>query len=122
MLRLLKRIILRVIPAVLLLEAVVVVTIYAIERSRLCAIEREVTYGNPGAAIPPIQLWHFEMRGLQEPHTEPATAAKVADGDEVIGVVVKGKPRAYWLKARQVPTLAYRQRCGHGNSRLGDLL
>ena len=33
-LRLLKRTILRVIPAVLLLEAVVVVTIYAVERSR----------------------------------------------------------------------------------------
>ena len=62
-----------------------------------------MTYGNPGAAILPKQLWHFEMRGLQKPHTEPAAVAKVADGDEVIGVVVKGKPRAYWLKALRPP-------------------
>ena len=30
-------------------------------------------------------------------------AVRIADGDEVIGVVVNGKPRAYWLKALRYP-------------------
>ena len=38
-----------------------------------------------------------------KPPAQPAAASKVADGDEVIGVVVNGKPRAYWMKALEYP-------------------
>jgi hypothetical protein len=78
----------------------VVVASYWVERSRLRAVEKEVTYGNPGQTK---HFWKFEMPGLQNPRALPAAASKIADGDEVIGVMVNGKPRAYWLKALRYP-------------------
>ena len=45
----------------------------------------------------------FKLPGLRNPPTLPATISKIADVDEVIGIVVKGKPRAYWLKALKYP-------------------
>jgi len=93
----------RVFLALLLVEVVVVLAFYSVERSRLRAVENEVTYPDPGDAQPAKHLWKFEMPGLQEPRTLPATAAKIADGDQVIGVLVHGKPRAYWLKALKYP-------------------
>ncbi len=93
----------RVILALLLVEIVAVLAFYAVERSRLRAVEKEVTYPKPGEVKPEKRLWKFELSGLQKPQTLPATAAKLADGDEVIGLLVNGKPRAYWLKALKYP-------------------
>jgi hypothetical protein len=93
----------RVILALLLVEIVVLLAFYSVERSRLRAVEKEVTYGNPGDAKPAKRLWKVELPGLQKPQTLPAATAKIADGDEVIGVVVNGNPRAYWLKALKYP-------------------
>ena len=90
----------KVILAVLALELVVVVECYLVERSRLRAVEKQVTYGKPD---PTKHFWKFEMPGLQKPRALPAQASKIEDGDEVIGVVVNGKPRAYWLKALKYP-------------------
>src|SRR5271166_4190353 len=86
----------RVILALLFVEVVAVLAFYSVERSRLRAVEKEVTYPNPGDPKPVKRLWTFELSGLQKPQTLPATAAQIADGEEVIGVVVNGKPRAYW--------------------------
>jgi len=92
-----------VVLALLVMEIVAVMAFYSVERSRLRAVENDVTYPNPGDPMPAKHLWKFEMPGLQEPQTVAARAAKIADGDEVIGVVVNGKPRAYWLKALKYP-------------------
>lgn len=81
-------------------ELVLVVGSYWVERARLHAVEKDVTYVKNSV---PKHLWKFEMPGLQSPRTLPAAASKIADGDEVIGVVVDGKPRAYWLKAFRYP-------------------
>lgn len=40
---------------------------------------------------------------LQTPRTVEADASRIAEGDEVLGVMVKGKSRAYWLKALRYP-------------------
>jgi Protein of unknown function (DUF3179) len=81
-------------------ELVVVVGLYGIERARLLAIEKDVTYGTKSSSK---RFWKFEMSGLRSPPALPAPASKIADGDEVIGIVVNGKPRAYWLKALKYP-------------------
>jgi hypothetical protein len=86
--------------ALLGLTLVVVVGFYLVERSRLRAVAKEVTHGTPEESK---HFWKFEMPGLQEPRALPAPEAKIADGDDVIGVVVNGKPRAYWLKALRYP-------------------
>ena len=88
------------IPAMLGTALVVAVGFYVIERARLHAIEKEVTYGTKTA---PKHFWLFEMPGLRNPPTFPAAQSKIADVDEVIGVVANGKPRAYWLKALSYP-------------------
>jgi hypothetical protein len=88
------------IVAALVVELAVVIGFYWVERTRLHAVEKDVTYGTETASK---HLWTFEMPGLISPRAEPAAASKVADGDEVIGVVVNGKPRAYWLQALKYP-------------------
>jgi Protein of unknown function (DUF3179) len=82
------------------LAIAVVAVSYLVERSRLRAVEKEITYGKPEESA---HFWKFEMPGLQEPPAQPATESKIGDGDEVIGVVVNGRPRAYWLKALKYP-------------------
>jgi len=89
--------------ALLVVELVAVFAFYFLELSRLRAVEKEVTFGNPEDAKSEKRLWKVEMPGLQTPHTLPATAAKIAESDDVIGLVVNGKPRAYWLKALRYP-------------------
>ncbi len=74
--------------------------LYGIERARLHAIENDITYGTK---IGSKHFWKFEMSGLRRPPALPRRASKIADGDEVIGVVVNGKPRAYWMKALKYP-------------------
>ena len=88
----------KVILALLALAPIVVVGFYS-GRGVLdckCLPEKEITYGKPEGSA---HFWKFEMPGLQGPPAQPATESKIGDGDEVIGVVVNGKPRAYWLKA-----------------------
>lgn len=82
------------------IELAVVVGLFALERTRLHAIEHEVTYSSGTA---PKHFWKFEMPGLQKPPVVPAPESKIADTDEVIGVIVNGTPRAYWLKALKYP-------------------
>ena len=89
-----------VILALLAVELVVAVGFYMVERARLHAIEKEVTYGTKNA---PKHFWLFEMPGIKNPPIVPAAQSKIADVDEVIGVVANGKPRAYWLKALRYP-------------------
>ena len=43
------------------------------------------------------------MSGLQNPRAFSAENSQIPDDDEVIGVVVNGKSRAYWLKALKYP-------------------
>lgn len=85
-----------VILALLALVLVVLVQAYSVERSRLRGAEKDVTYGKPEETK---HFWKYEMPGLQGPRAVSAEASKLADGEEVIGVVIDGKPRAYWLKA-----------------------
>ena len=108
-----------VILALLGVELVLAVGFYVVERARLHAIEKEVTYGTKTS---PKHFWLFEMPGIRNPPILPAAQSKIADVDEVIGVVANGKPRAYWLKALEIPTLAHRQRCRRRSTRFGDLL
>ncbi len=89
-----------VILALLALVLVVLVQAYSVERSRLRGAEKDVTYGKPEETK---HFWKYEMPGLQGPRAVSAEASKLADGEEVIGVVIDGKPRAYWLKALRHP-------------------
>ena len=90
----------KVVLALLALAPIVVVGFYLVESSRLRAAQKEITYGKPEDSK---HFWKFEMPGIQTPQALPAAASKIADSDEVIGVVVNGKPRAYWLKALKYP-------------------
>jgi len=94
----------RMILALMLAGIVVAMAVYWVERSGFHIVEKEVTYGSRGVWKPTKPLWTFEIPGLQKPHALPATAAKIDDLDEVIGVVVKGKSRAYWLEALKYPS------------------
>jgi Protein of unknown function (DUF3179) len=82
-------------------EPVLVVIFYSVERYRLRAIEKNVVYGDNSNST--INFWKFEMPGLRNPRALSAEASKIPDSDEVIGVVVNGRPRAYWLKALKYP-------------------
>jgi hypothetical protein len=91
----------RVILALLVVEPLVVVMFYAVERARLHADKKNVTYRNDGPT--PVNFWKFEMSGLRNPRSFSAEASQIPDNDEVIGVVVNGRSRAYWLKALKYP-------------------
>ncbi len=86
--------------AVLIVELVVVSGSYWVERIQLHAVEKDFTYVTKEV---PTRLWKFEMPGLRSPAALPGVSSNVADGDEVIGVMVNGKARAYWLKALKYP-------------------
>jgi len=48
----------------------------------------------------------MNLPGIQQPPVQPAATAQLADEAEVIGVLVKGRPRAYEVLAfRAVPTI-----------------
>jgi hypothetical protein len=91
----------RVILVLLAVEPLLVVMFYSVERSHLRAVEKKVTYGNTGPT--PKSFWKFEMPGLRNPRAFSAETSKIPDNDEVIGVVINDKPRAYWLKALKYP-------------------
>jgi Protein of unknown function (DUF3179) len=81
-------------------ELGVALGLYAVERVHLRATQNDVAYGSGTA---PKRLRKFEMPGLKQPPAVLAPASKIVDADEVIGIVVNGKPRAYWLKALKYP-------------------
>ncbi len=89
--------------AVLLVETVVVLATYRVERSRLHAAERDVTTPYPAGSMPSQRFSPFMVPGLQNPHIRSASNTKLGDGDVVIGIVVNGKPRAYSQKALSYP-------------------
>jgi Protein of unknown function (DUF3179) len=91
----------RALLVLLAAEPVLVVIFYSVERFRLRAVEKAVVYGGHSAATE--HFWKFEMPGLRNPQTLAAEASKIPDNDEVIGVVVNGRARAYWLKALRYP-------------------
>jgi hypothetical protein len=91
----------RVILVLLAAEPLLVAVFYSVERSRLHAVEKSVTYRNSGPITK--KFWKFEMPGLRNPRAYSAETSKIPDNDEVIGVVINGQPRAYWLKALKYP-------------------
>ena len=91
----------RVILVLLAAEPLLVAVFYSVERSRLHAVEKSVTYQNSGPITK--KFWKFEMPGLRNPRALSAETSKIPDNDEVIGVVINGQPRAYWLKALKYP-------------------
>jgi hypothetical protein len=80
-------------------EACFILAWYAVERTRLRAVEHGVTYAKGEGPY----LWRFENSGIARPSTRPAAAAGLGGDEEVIGVVVGGEARAYWLKALRYP-------------------
>src|SRR5579883_1827462 len=62
---------------------------------------RPSTYITPGPGPSDRLARHFE--GLRQPETHRAQDAKLDDADEVMGVVVNGKARAYRLKTMMNP-------------------
>ena len=76
---------------------------YSAEQLTACVrSRRNVVYGDKGPAS--TIFWKFEMPSLRKPRALSAgKASKIPDNDEVIGVVINGQPRAYWLKALKYP-------------------
>ncbi len=88
------------VAAVVVAEAVVVVGSYGVERASLKRDENKATSSGraPGAFTRKI-----EMPGLSRPPAVAAGEAGLADDEEVIGVVVEGRPRAYRLRSLEYP-------------------
>lgn len=85
----------RLVLAVIAGEALLVGAIYAVERAWLRAVGNLVTI-NQGSS----SSWRrYEADGLVRPPTVPADAAGLDGSEEVIGVDVGGRPRAYRLRA-----------------------
>jgi hypothetical protein len=83
--------------AVITVEAIVLLPIFSVERARLRERAEETS---PGRAVDRSPAWRErEMKSLPCPPTVPAEAAELSGDDEVIGVEVNGKTRAYALRA-----------------------
>jgi Protein of unknown function (DUF3179) len=83
--------------AVLAVEAVVVAVIYHSERSYLKEVAKSVRSGDASKLR---RIWRkVEGPGISRPPTRRAADAKLADDEEVIGIVVDGKARAYRVRA-----------------------
>ena len=91
----------KVLLIILIAEPVLVLSFYSAERVRLRWAEKDVTYGD-GPNLPK-NFWRFEMPGLRNPQALAAESSRIPDDDPVIGVVVNGSPRAYWLNALKYP-------------------
>jgi Protein of unknown function (DUF3179) len=84
--------------AALAVGAVVVLAAYWAERAA-------AKWPGAGPIIPSTGLElnrRFQMKGIVRPPTVPADRAELREDDEVIGVMVDGKARAYQLKALYV--------------------
>jgi hypothetical protein len=77
-------------------EAVAVVVIYEVERTDLKAMENTVTYGRTQSGP---YFRKYPIKGLQTPPTVPADDSKLDPSEEVVGVMIGGKARAYRLSA-----------------------
>ena len=69
--------------------------------SRCMPSRKNVTYGTKGPT--PKTSGSLRCPVFEAPRPYRRKLRKIADGDEVIGVVVNGKARAYWLKALKYP-------------------
>ena len=78
---------------VLVIWVTTVLCSFSYERLALRAIENRVTYSH-GPADP---LFALKMRGIDRPPILKASASKVRPDEEVIGVLIDGKARAYRL-------------------------
>jgi hypothetical protein len=83
----------------LVTETCLVLATYVIELARLKSLENEVTYRKGTGPY----LWRFEKEGILRPTTRSVQTAGLADDEAVVGVVVDGKARAYWVKALSYP-------------------
>ena len=88
------------VAAVAAAEAAVVVGSYGLERATL---KRDENKASVSARVPGPFTRKIEMPGLSWPPAVAAGASGLADDEEVIGVVVAGRPRAYRLKALEYP-------------------
>ena len=84
--------------AVLALAAVVIRATY---RAELVSSKGDGA-GSDGPALARDPNRRFEMKGIVRPPAVPADRAELGEDDEVIGVVVGGKARAYELRALHV--------------------
>ena len=83
--------------AVITVEAVVLLPLCGVEGVWLRERAKETS---PGRAVDRSPAWReLEMKGVLCPPTVPAEAAELSGDDEVIGVEVHGKTRAYALRA-----------------------
>lgn len=91
----------RIVLGVLAVEAVAVASTYWSERAGLRANRDGVTF-NWSVDTPSWRT--FEHGGVIRPPAVPAERAELAGGEEVLGVVLGGKARAYRLRALADPT------------------
>lgn len=89
-----------VVAAVAAAEAAVVVGSYGLERATL---KRDENKASMARGAPRTLSRRVEMPGLSRPAAVAAGESGMADDEEVIGVVVDGRPRAYRLKALAYP-------------------
>jgi hypothetical protein len=95
-----SRVVRGLILGLIALEAVVVASFYGVEWVGLRRAEKDVTYGDQ--ATGPFTR-KIELEGLARPPVLLAGAAGMGDDEEVIGVVVDGRARAYRVKALEYP-------------------
>jgi hypothetical protein len=88
------------IGAVAVAEVTLVIGWYGFERA---ALWRDRDKFTTPAAVPRPLTRKVAMPGLERPPAVAADGAGLADDEEVIGVVVDGRPRAYRLKALEYP-------------------
>jgi uncharacterized protein DUF3179 len=91
----------RVILAVLAVEAGVVGLLYWSEVRALKGQENSLSFRPPGA--PSHSWWKFDHEGISEPPVVAASAATLGDDEEILGVVVNGHARGYQLSALKQP-------------------
>src|SRR5207244_3603110 len=85
--------------AVIVADSVAVFSVYLYEKITLKASQNALTYGRANGPF----VWKFEAEGILRPPTVKADDAVLADDEEVIGVVVDGRARAYRLEALRRP-------------------
>ncbi len=86
--------------AVFIVWAIVVASTFGLERASL---RRDENKAVAVAGVPGRLTRRFEVPGLARPPAVTAETSGLAEGEEVIGVVVGGRPRAYRLGALAYP-------------------
>lgn len=90
------------IVAAIAIEAAVIAAVYLVERAGLARDANAVGngVGTPSSAA----WWRVEGPGILRPGTVPAVVAAIGDDEEVLGVIVDGRARAYRLRAFSDPS------------------